>query len=362
MIIPAVSYGLSESSHYAVYRDVEGEEKLAIFDVSLFELLVFDLSSHKLENKIKFPDDGPNHIGPYNGFMSFFVDADGVLNIWNNVTSIIYKLSWEGDVVDKTVLDVGLGDEFGVRPYMDYHRRPVFADGTIFLFNMMSDPKSNDFTKMPMSTVFNHSQFGKMFAKKVGFYLPEEYNRGLMGYAQFKYVPSAIYLEEEQEFLVSFPLSGKVHRFDLDGELISDFEMRSSFFKAPEPLRSIDFRAKMFTQEVVVPDSEEIDMYDLTSSDYNYLMKEVKSGLFIRVANVRPEVEAYKNGDTTPDFSLLFFNNEYEKLGEVFLDGNMHNLFMSFSTDKGFYVMNYEETYNRDGEIFFDVFDIKEID
>jgi len=79
----------------------------------------------------------------------------------------------------------------GVKPYLDYLRRPIIRGEEFVFTNVTMNPKSNDFTEVPAIQRFLLNGDSVLFDGNI-VNLPDEYNIGFTGFAQFKYVPNIV--------------------------------------------------------------------------------------------------------------------------------------------------------------------------
>ena len=359
LVLKTSQSSLFGSDDFDFFVSDEGLQQIAIFDAEELKIFLFNLDDGTLVRDIDIMTTGPNSIGPADSGTSLF-NYKGSPMVWNNVTAVFNRLDWQGEVTGKFFFDQSRMEKDGVKPYLDYLRRPIIRGEEFVFTNVTMNPKSNDFTEVPAIQRFLLNGDSVLFDGNI-VNLPDEYNIGFTGFAQFKYVPNIVSVNAGESYYVSFPLSHEVKVLRSNGSLEKSISVKSKYVDDFKPLRSIEYREKMFKREETPPPMEEIDAYDMTNSDYQALIKDEQSGIFIRIVNLRPEMEAFEKGDATPDFSLVFFKEGGEVLDEIYLSGDEYYLFMTFTTERGLHILNQRKTLDRDGELYFDIFEVKEL-
>jgi hypothetical protein len=56
------------------------------------------------------------------------------------------------------------------------------------------------------------------------------------------------------------------------------------------------------------------------------------------VAYIRPTLEKFRLGTSTPDFSISILDKEFKKIGEQFFDGSVYRASMIFLGKNGLYI------------------------
>lgn len=343
-----------DSDDYALISTADGEEYLVILNSTTFNVAVFNLKEGTQEKEFKLAAEGPNSLGALDSYTSpMFVDNQ--LAIFSNASSSIIYTNLNGTVQKKYAIDSRLEEEYGVRPHVTGPKPPISVDGGIILPCRMASPVSNDFAKLPALAMFTPNESGVLQPNSPMFRLPQVYNIGLTGFATWRYVPSIISKPEKNEYLVSFPLSPLVYVYDKKGIPIDSFEIASSYVKDIEPLLSLEHRQRMFDRDVGPPSNEELNRYDLTTSDYYFLWYNEPTNLYGRVATVRPSIDQYEAGDTTPDYAVLIFDEKGTILGETKLSGDIYSFYTSFVSKDGLYVLNYAKSIVKEGKLHFEL-------
>ncbi len=311
----------------------------------------------EIEGVFKLEHEGPNGLKAVDGYIAaFFKCPEHTLLFWNNATGKIIEFALNGHKLGSYDID---NFPPGVRPIISPSTPLVCFEDRYILSLWLENPSSPNFAQEPAvaECVFN-SVTNQLTLTKIIFNYPEVYESGFWSFAPFKYTPSICKMDSVS-ILVSFPVDKNVYHFDVErNKLLSTVEVIHPRAKDFKSMNDFDFVSDLFKGRVEKPSFEENAQYALTNPDYLAVSKVGESVFNVRIANVRPDVSAYKIGNSSPKYGVVIFDSEFKILGDTLFSQEDYYFDMMFNTQHGLHVFNMKETNELEGFISFDIFEV----
>ena len=153
------------------------------------------------------------------------------------------------------------------------------------------------------------------------------YNESYWG-SVFKYIPSLDVSLDKKSLIINYPVDPKLYKSNYDGTVLSSHYEASSYV---DKIREISEAVRV---DHSVPNMKKKE-YSLTNSDFNKIITDHQNKLYYRISYLRPTLEQLRSGRFNPHFSM---DQEFNKRGEKYFDGNIFRPSMVFVGHRGLYI------------------------
>jgi hypothetical protein len=336
-------------SIYAFHQN--GKPYISILSTSPPKIDVYDYTRKNKEKIIPIAEEGPNNVGKITENLAHFMDDLDTLFIQNEWTKLIYLLNDKGEVLrrinyTKTNRPL-LSNAYG------FASNPIKKRGNKLILPLRpinEETVNFDYTKIPTMLILNYHT-GQI---EYPVFLPNTYNEGFYGTNPFKYRSNFVQHPETNHYLINFAIDAHIYEYDHNYTFIKKYLIPSEHFSTIPP----------FSQSVPSPNeySEEKNReYTMTNPDFNWMIYDEPSQIFVRMAYLRPSLEKYKSGHRLPHATLIIFNLNMEKIGETFLNGGVYRPDIFFHNEEGIHIAR-SDWYGRDENFLpFEIFRPMEI-
>ncbi|UAM98042.1 DUF4221 domain-containing protein [Polaribacter litorisediminis] len=305
---------LDESSSFNIksssfFSNLSNKENFSFLNINNNSLVIYEDSIPKI---IKLEVEGANGVGNLNTFTSHKILPDNTVALVQSQMGKVFLLSKKGKVLNKFELfNINDRKSFYSFPYNSINNPIIYLDNRLYFTESLVKYFGN-YKDVPLVRELSIID-GK--TKNI-FSLPKVYEENFWG-ALFKYNLSISKTTNDQQFLISLPISTNLYKIDFKGNILKEIECKSKFIDNIEPMNN----DKLYGNKNIA-DWKKINSYSLTSSDYNSIIFDKFNKLYYRVVYLRPDLDKYISGDRKPDFSIIVLDEKFNVLGEQKFDSN----------------------------------------
>lgn len=369
--LPAVFSNISDLRDLIYLQDNEQREYLLLLDDSALQpdktLWVYDWKSKEVIQQLRIETEGPDGIPAISSSsnFSFFTDTPESVVFWNFASGEFIHF----DLTASKVLaryDWKNLNNYNIAPFINAIS-PMIRQGdseyALTLGRIAPVSKNSHFSEVPSAAIVHFiPETEKLEVKKYLFNYPAIYDEGFYGAEAYLYAVS--FLKDEQDnFLVSFPIDHHIYQYHEDGKLLNKHLVKSRYL--PEQIKP--FREKGFLKKLAqgistdAIDINERAEYLWTTSNYSGLFKiPGQKDLFARIVHIKPTLDEVKStwgtGKQISKFSLLVFDRSFNVLSEQVFLMKDYSFFCYFLTNDKIYFLNYDKSVNSEEFLYFDGF------
>lgn len=325
---------------------IDGEEIISYLDSDNQSILTFSSNSGELLKNIPLEIEGPNGVGNI-GYISahYYLNNDSIF-LYNRQVSPLYLINSKGEIRRKyKVTDYSGASNFPVPNSSTMS--PIHFWNNSLLFSCGIQNYEEDFTGYPslLQLDLNDGEIDYLST------FPEIYSKAFWG-AYFKYDPSIALNTRKKEVIISYPIDHNVHVFNLESGLVKQYYVGSEFFEEIPPYKN---DPSFFLKRNPSERDENETNHAFSSSEYRGIIYDEWRELFYRVALIRPSIETVISGDRRFSFSIIIFNENYEKVGETKLPNDKYDPSSIFLTREGLAVFRKDLYSENEDMLVFDV-------
>lgn len=325
---------------------IDGEEIISYLDSDNQSILTFSSNSGELLKNIPLEIEGPNGVGNI-GYISahYYLNNDSIF-LYNRQVSPLYLINSKGEIRSKyKVTDYSGASNFPVPNSSTMS--PIHFWNNSLLFSCGIQNYEEDFTGYPslLQLDLNDGEIDYLST------FPEIYSKAFWG-AYFKYDPSIALNTRKKEVIISYPIDHNVHVFNLESGLVKQYYVGSEFFEEIPPYKN---DPSFFLKRNPSERDENETNHAFSSSEYRGIIYDEWRELFYRVALIRPSIETVISGDRRFSFSIIIFNENYEKVGETKLPNDKYDPSSIFLTRDGLAVFRKDLYSENEDMLVFDV-------
>jgi hypothetical protein len=325
---------------------IDGEEIISYLDSDNQSILTFSSKSGELLKNIPLEIEGPNGVGNI-GYISahYYLNNDSIF-LYNRQVSPLYLINSKGEIRRKyKVTDYSGASNFPVPNSSTMS--PIHFWNNSLLFSCGIQNYEDDFTGYPslLQLDLNDGEIDYLST------FPEIYSKAFWG-AYFKYDPSIALNTRKKEVIISYPIDHNIHVFNLESGLVKQYYVGSEFFEEIPPYKN---DPSFFLKRNPSERDENETNHAFSTSEYRGIIYDEWRELFYRVALIRPSIETVISGDRRFSFSIIIFNENYEKVGETKLPNDKYDPSSIFLTRDGLAVFR-KDLYSKNEDIL--VFDV----
>jgi hypothetical protein len=325
---------------------IDGEEIISYLDSDNQTVLSFSSNSGELLGRIPLEIEGPNGVGNIGYISAHYFHSNDSIFLFNRQTSPLYLLNREGKVIKKyKVTDYSGTSNFPVPNSSTMS--PIHFWKNSLLLSCGIQNYEEDFTGYPslLQLDLNDGEIDYITT------FPEIYSKAFWG-AYFKYDPSISLNTSKEEVIISYPVDHNVHVFNLESGLVKQYFIGSEFFEEIPPYkRDPSF---FLTRNPNERDENETN-HAFSSSEYRGIIHDERRKLFYRVALIRPSIETVISGDRRFSFSIIIFNENFEKVGETKLPTDKYDPSSIFLTMDGLAIFRKDLYSDNEDVLAFDI-------
>jgi hypothetical protein len=170
----------------------------------------------------------------------------------------------------------------------------------------------------------------------------------------FKYEPSFAVNPRTQQLVLNYPVDPWLYSYEQYGNGSAiQWYVGSEEFGAVHPYSADPlFFQKRNNREIDERENE----YAFSTSEYRSIIYDPFRDLYYRMALIRPSIEAGRNGDLKPDFSIIILDSNFKKLGEQFFSKERYDPSSVFFSSVGINIFRRDLYQKNEEKAFFEVF------
>jgi hypothetical protein len=325
---------------------IDGEEIISYLDSDNQSILTFSSKSGELLKNIPLEIEGPNGVGNI-GYISahYYLNNDSIF-LYNRQVSPLYLINSKGEIRRKyKVTDYSGASNFPVPNSSTMS--PIHFWNNSLLFSCGIQNYEDDFTGYPslLQLDLNDGEIDYLST------FPEIYSKAFWG-AYFKYDPSIALNTRKKEVIISYPIDHNIHVFNLESGLVKQYYVGSEFFEEIPPYKN---DPSFFLKRNPSERDENETNHAFSTSEYRGIIYDEWRELFYRVALIRPSIETVISGDRRFSFSIIIFNENYEKVGETKLPNDKYDPSSIFLTMDGLAIFRKDLYSDNEDVLAFDI-------
>ncbi|MEL6699084.1 MAG: DUF4221 family protein [Bacteroidota bacterium] len=296
--------------------------------------------------------DGENGVGKLNYVCAhLFLNPDSIF-IYNINTAKLFLVDTTGTVKRKYTIKDYYADKNTPSPRpSDLGPIQKLGNALYFscsLYKFPGDLHSNHQVVLTFDLVSEKTNYIFPF--------PKSYDQGFWG-SPFKYICSLEKGPQVDRYFVSFPIDPYIYESDLNGRVLNKYYIGSKYFdEIPALYSNADYGLKKNR------DFEKEDIYSLSTPDFVKLIYDKYRNVYYRLTYLRPDKDEVKKGNSTPDFTIIICNTDFQKVGEVFFDGEKYNNSMISVARQGLAIARKDLYKRNDDYISYNFFDLVSIE
>lgn len=324
-----------------------GEEIISYLDSDSQKIITFDSDSGELLDQITLEIEGPNGVGNIGYVSAHYHHSPDSIFLFNRQTSPLYLINGKGEIIKKyTVTDYSGATNLPVPNSSTMS--PMHIWNKFLLLSCGIQNYEEDFTSYP-SLLKLDLKNGKIDYIST---LPEIYSKAFWG-AYFKYDPSIALNLDKNKVIISYPVDHQVYEIDLINGGEEKHIIRSDFIQEIIPYQD---DPAFFTSRNPNERDEKENVHAFSTSEYRGLIYDHWRNIFYKIAILRPSRDKVLAGDKKFSFSIITFNENFEKVGESPFTTNTHDPSSIFLTRKGLAIFR-KDLYLQNEDLFvFDLF------
>ncbi|MHA7131657.1 DUF4221 family protein [Algoriphagus namhaensis] len=324
-----------------------GEENISYLDSDSQTIITFDSDSGEILDQIPLEIEGPNGVGNIGYVSAHYHHGPDSIFLFNRQTSPLYLINGKGEII-KTykVTDYSGSTNFPVPNSSTMSPMHIWNNSLLMSCGIQN--YEEDFTGYP-SLLKLDLKNGKIDYLTT---LPEIYSKAFWG-AYFKYDPSVALNSDNNKVIISYPVDHQVYEIDLTDGREEKYIIRSDFIQEINPYQD---DPAYFTSRNPNERDEKENVHALSTSEYRGLIYDHWRNIFYRIAILRPSRDQVLKGDKKFSFSIITFNENFEKVGESPFTTSTHDPSSIFLTKEGLAIFR-KDLYLQNEDLFiFDLF------
>jgi len=311
----------------------------------------FDLDDINKNHKVRFEYEGPNGVGFFSLLTGHYLKNLDSIYIYTNESSQINLLNSKGELLSKKNVLLKDGEVVHKNVFVTKSNVIHLSNGKLYLPCSVRPLEQYKQERIILEVDEGLSST----SYKVNF--PEVYDTGFFG-STFNYVPS-IAGPKKGNNVATFPMSAGLYEIDTNGNIINAKYAPSKHFDKIEPMKGMD---KSYELNLNSRDWTRERHYSYSTPNFSKILYDKYRDLYYRIVHIRPSLEAVKLGSTTPDFSVIIFDKELNKVGETdIMDNTVYDPVMMSVFKEGLAIARKDLYKENDAELAFSIFTLENI-
>lgn len=289
-------------------------------------------------NKVNLSTTGPDGLGNLMFLKHRYINKDSIL-IYQVNQSKLYTIDNSGVIKSKHIL---ANDQL----YNPFYSQitPIQMTEKSILFPVTRENHYYNFSKNKSFLALNaESGFKNFFLN-----YPKVYDKKLWG-SQFK-CENSIAVKNDQVYVL-YPITDTIQSINLKNGKEDKHLATSKFIDDFKPFRELESKEDFKKHDYIAEKN-----FSLSESDHTALLYHDKLKLFFVINYLRPTLNEVRNGIKIPDFSVAYFDDNFQKLGEHKFKSRKYFHTLIFKHKKGVMIGRRDLYRKNENKLSFSVF------
>jgi hypothetical protein len=308
---------------------------------------IFNYDTRELIRKITLQVDGPDGVGPGNGFLSHYIISEDSILICNSYSFKVFILNRQGHVLKKyDVLDKYIPGQLNAIPLASTEMPLQVRNNKVFIMGTLNDPTLKDQAKSKMVIILDL----KTGESHHSFNRSSVYNIGNWGRNYLLLSFYGTYNSHSGNFIYSFSADPFIYETNHDDILIKHYA-GSKYFKEIYPMDPD--KSKEFT-------NKESKVFDFTSPAFYRILYDPYRRLYYRSAFLPITREEFENPEIryNRQETIIILDEAFKKVGEYNVPRGKLAFYNFFISQEGLHILLKPELHSSEDSLTYMVFKV----